>query len=129
ELIVFYIRQARDVVALEAAVQRCWRQVRDRRLQGVEAVIQGQQRVPAKGDDDRLFLDRQHGRPGLLRPSLPVIESPALPPLRHRLRIDPVAPGQNPQALLTILYCSTNRRCRAGVPWRTWPIVHPSIAG
>src|SRR5690606_31885211 len=138
ELIVFYIRQARDVVALEAAVQRCWRQVRDRRLQGVEAVIQGQQRVPAKGDDDRLFLDRQHGRPGLLRPSLPVIESPALPPLRHRLRIDPVAPGQNPQAFLTILYCSTNRRCRAGATvenlahsasFHCWPNNAPSNPG
>src|SRR4051794_38880350 len=36
--------------------------------------------------------------------------------LGHRLRVDPVAPGQHPQALLTILYCSTDRRRRAGAP-------------
>ena len=54
----------RDAMALQAAVQRRARQVRDRRLQGVEAVVERQQRMPAEGDDDRLLLDRQHGRLG-----------------------------------------------------------------
>lgn len=38
------------------------------------------------------------------------------PPLGNRLRVDPVPPGERPQALLTILYCSTDCRCRAGAP-------------
>jgi len=38
------------------------------------------------------------------------------PPLGDRLRVDPVPFGQRPQALLTILYCSTDCRCRAGAP-------------
>jgi len=32
------------------------------------------------------------------------------------LWIDPVTPGQSDQALLTMLYCSTDCRCRAGAP-------------
>src|SRR5579871_536066 len=91
-------------------------QVRDRRLQSVQAIIQRQQRVTAKGDDDSLLLDRQNGRPRLLRTGLVVIEGSALPPLRNRLRVDPVALGESSQALLTILYCSTDCRCRAGAP-------------
>src|SRR5579871_2396991 len=91
-------------------------QVRDRRLQSVQAIIQRQQRVTAKGDDDSLLLDRQNGRPRLLRTGLAVIEGSALPPLRNRLRVDPVALGESSQALLTILYCSTDCRCRAGAP-------------
>jgi hypothetical protein len=35
--------------------------VRDRHLQGIETVIERQQRVPAKSDDDGLVLDRQGG--------------------------------------------------------------------
>jgi hypothetical protein len=35
------------------------RQVRDRRLQGIETVVERQQRVPAKRDDDSLVLDRR----------------------------------------------------------------------
>jgi len=34
--------------------------------------------------------------------------------LRFGLRIDPVASSQGPQALLTMLYRSTDRRCRRG---------------
>jgi hypothetical protein len=47
-------RQPGDAVALEATVQRRTGQVRQRRLQGIQAVVQRQQRVPAKGDNDRL---------------------------------------------------------------------------
>lgn len=46
--------------------QRCSdeRQMRDRRLQRVKAVIQRQRqrRMLAKSDDDRLFLDAQYRR-------------------------------------------------------------------
>ena len=35
-------------------------------------------------------------------------------PLRHRLRVDPIAARQHHQALLTMLYRSTHRLCRRG---------------
>ena len=47
-LVAFDLRQAADAVALQAAMQGRARQVRDRRLQGIEAVVQRQQRVPRK---------------------------------------------------------------------------------
>jgi len=43
-------------------VQRGSRQVRDRGLPRVEAIVERQQRVPSEGDDDRFLLDRQDGR-------------------------------------------------------------------
>ncbi len=48
--------QSADAVALQATVQRRAGQVRDRRLERVEAIVEGQERVAAKGDDDRLVL-------------------------------------------------------------------------
>src|SRR5262245_49285678 len=39
---------------------------------------------------------------------------PAFLPLGHGLGVDPVAPGKRPQALLTMLYRATDRRCRCG---------------
>ncbi|MDB5369795.1 MAG: hypothetical protein JWP20_1353 [Roseomonas sp.] len=47
-------------MALEATVQGRARQVRDGRLQGVEAVIKRQQRVPPEGDDHSLILNREN---------------------------------------------------------------------
>ena len=38
------------------------------------------------------------------------------PPLSDRLGVDPMTLRKCPQALLTILYCSTDCRCRAGAP-------------
>ena len=53
----FDLRQSGDAVALQAAMQGRARQVRDRRLQGIKAVVERQQRMPTEGNDDRLFLD------------------------------------------------------------------------
>jgi hypothetical protein len=39
-----------------------------------------------------------------------------LAPLRNSLLVDPVALGQRPQALLTMLYRSTDCLCRGGAP-------------
>lgn len=44
------------------------RQVRNRRLQRVEAVVERQQRVAPEGDDDCLLLDGKNRRPRLFRP-------------------------------------------------------------
>lgn len=51
---------------------------------------------------------------GCLRPvGWSVVDERRLP-LGDGPLIDPVAPRQRPQALLTILYCSTDRLCRCG---------------
>src|SRR5918995_564708 len=91
-------------------------QVRDRRLQGGEAVVEWQQPVPAEGDDDGLVLDRQNRRLRLARPCLAIGRRGPLLPLGDGLRVDAVALGELPQALLTMLYRSTDPRCRRGAP-------------
>src|ERR1700690_854802 len=88
--------------------------MRDRRLQGIETIIERQQRVPAKGDDDRLLPDRQHRGLRLARAGWQIGDRTALLPLGDGLRVDPVAPGQSPQARLTMLYRSTDCLCRCG---------------
>src|SRR5271165_3970062 len=68
----------------------------------------------SEGDDDRFFLDRQHRRLRILRPGRQIGNRAPLLPLCDRLLVDPVALGEPPQALLTMLYRSTDRRCRRG---------------
>ena len=113
-LVTFHLGQPADVVALQAAMQRRSGQVRNSGLQGVETVIQRQQRVLAEGNDNRFFLDGEHRGMSILRAGSHIGSVTPAPPLGDRLRVDPVALGQDPQALLTILYCSTDCRCRAG---------------
>jgi hypothetical protein len=43
-------------MTLQAAMQRRARQVRDRGLEGIKAVIQRQERVPAEGNNDGLLI-------------------------------------------------------------------------
>src|SRR5665213_1238026 len=88
--------------------------MRDRRLQRIEAIVQRQQRMPAKGDDDRLVLDGQDRRSRLPGTRREIGRRDPLLPLGDRLRVDPVASGQNSQALLTMLYRSTDCLSRAG---------------
>lgn len=61
-----------------------------------------------------IVLNRKHCRICLLRPGLQIGNGAALLPLGHSLRIDAVSPGKAPQALLTMLYRSTDRLCRCG---------------
>src|ERR1700683_1934418 len=51
----FDLRQSRDSMALEAAMQRRARQMRDRRLQCVEAVVERQAGMPPEGAHARLL--------------------------------------------------------------------------
>ena len=90
------------------------RQVGDRCLQGVEAIVERQERVAPEGDDDGLVCGGEHRGAGVCRAGSEVMDRASLPPLGDRLRIDAMPPGQGPQALLTILYCSTDRLCRRG---------------
>lgn len=92
--------------------------MRDRCLQGVGAIIERQERVPAEGDDNRLLLNGKRRGMRLLRTGRQIFDCCTPLPLRHGLMVDPVALGQNPQALLTMLYRSTDRLCRAGAPMK-----------
>src|SRR3954467_6427950 len=87
-------------------------------LERVEAIIERQERVPPKGNDDRLLFAREHRRLGLLGSGGPVGNRATLLPLGDGFWIDAVAPGQHPQARLTMLDRSTHRRRRAGAPMK-----------
>ena len=54
----FDLGQAGDTVALQTSVLGRARQVRERGLQGVEAIVERQQRMPPEGGD-RFFLNRR----------------------------------------------------------------------
>ena len=113
-LVALDLRQAADAVALQTAMQGRARQVGDRCLQGVEAIVERQERVAPEGDDDGFVWGGEHRGAGVCWAGSEVMDRASLPPLGDRLRIDAVSPGQGPQARLTILYCSTDRLCRRG---------------
>ena len=60
-LVTLNVRQAGNAVPLEASMQRRSGQMRNRRLQCVEAVVQRQQGMPAERDDGRLLSVGQGG--------------------------------------------------------------------
>ena len=84
------LRQTADAVALEAAMQGRPGQVRDGRLQGIEAVVERQQRMLAEGDDDRLFLGRQDCRARRFRPHRGIVDEGPLAPLGNCLVVQPI---------------------------------------
>jgi hypothetical protein len=56
-LVPLDIRQLADAMTLEATMQRGPCQMRDGRLQRIEAIIEWKERMPPEGGDDRLVLD------------------------------------------------------------------------
>ena len=54
----FGARQTTDSVSVQTAMQRGPRKMRDRLLQGVQAVVKGKKGVFAEGDDYGLLLNR-----------------------------------------------------------------------
>src|SRR5271163_2458807 len=112
----FDLGQPRDPVALQTPVKGRARQMRDGGLQSVQAVVERQQSMPSEGDDDRLFLCGQDSRSGFLRSCRQIGNGGPRFPLGNRLRVDAVALREPPQALLTMLYRSTDRLCRSGAP-------------
>ena len=95
-------------------MQRRARQMWHRRLQRIETIVERQEGMPPKGDDNRLVLDGQHRRLCVFGSGRQIGDGLALFPFGDGLLIDPVAPGECSQALLTNLYCSTDRLCRCG---------------
>jgi len=53
----------------------------------------------------------------------------APPPLSDGVQIDPVTPSRGPQPLLTMLYRSTDRRCRCGAAKKNLDELHPVSTG
>ena len=86
---VFAQRQAADAVALETAVQHRARQVRNRGLQRVEAIVQRQQRMPTKGHGNGFLLSAEHRRTRF-RPHARIHYAGAFAPLGYGPRVDAV---------------------------------------
>lgn len=107
-LVTLHIRQTRDAVPLQAPMQCSPREVRNRGLQSIEAVVQRQQCVPSKGDDRCLLFLGQHCRPRFLRPGLHVLDRRTFAPLRYRLGVDAQFSAQLRERSLRSLYCCSD---------------------
>ena len=116
-LVPLDIWQLADAMTLEATMQRGSCQMRDGRLQRIEAIIERQERMPPEGDNDRLVPDRKNRGPRLFRAGRMIGDQTPLLPLGDGLLVDPISLGECSQALTTMLYRSTNclRRCGAAV--------------
>jgi hypothetical protein len=66
--VAFDVGEAADPMPLQTAMQRGAPQMRDRRLQRVKTIVERQQRVLAKGDDDRFFVRGQDVEQGAFGP-------------------------------------------------------------
>jgi hypothetical protein len=88
-LVALQIWQPRGAVPLQTAMERRARQPRDRGLEGMEAIIERQQRVAADGHDHGLLLERQPCGVRLRGTHRFVGDRLALAPFLHRRRADP----------------------------------------
>ena len=99
------IRQTGDAVPLRATMQRRACQMRDRRLPGIEAVVQRQKTVPSKRDAGHLLgfcQIRGRGSFGL------VLRSSTVARLRHLAPVFGLHPPQRRERNLRSLYCSSD---------------------
>lgn len=77
-------------------------------MQGMETVIQRQQRVTPEGDNHRLLsLGQDHGA-RLLRPGLHIFDRRSFAPLRNCLRVDAQLPAQLRERSLRSRYCCSD---------------------
>jgi len=122
---------------LQAAMKRGPGQVRDRGLQGIESIIERQQCVSAKRDNNRFPFARQDCGMRILRAGRKIGYGCSALPFGDGLLVDAVALRKRSQALLTILYCSTDRLCRPGAAvkylsqsasFRALELIPPSIS-
>lgn len=91
--IAFDLGQPRNAVALKAAVERGAGQVGNGGLERVQAVVERQKRVPAKGHDHGSFFGGKHGGTGLLGAGFQIGRRVAPAPLGDRLRVHAMALG------------------------------------
>jgi len=97
-----------DVVPLETSVQAGAPEMRNRRLQSIQTVVQRQQRMSPESDHDGLLFRREHRGARLLRPHPLVSRGLSPAPLLDGRRTDPEALGYRPHARLTSLDCPTD---------------------
>src|SRR5271165_506770 len=74
--------------------------------------------MPPESDDDGLFLNRKDRRSRRLRPRRQIGNGSPRLPSGDGFRVDAIALGQRPQALLTMLYRPADRLCRCGAPMK-----------
>jgi len=82
--------QAANAVALKAAVESRASELRKSRLESIETIVKGQERVFAEGDDDGFFLEGEGGGTAFLRSHGSVFDKGSSPPLLNRFGVDPV---------------------------------------
>ena len=92
--------------------------MRNGRLSWIQAIIKGQEGMPSEGHDDRLFFNGKNCRSWLSGSCPHISHRVEFALLGHRLWIDAVALRKSPQALLTMLYRSTDRLSRGGAPMK-----------
>jgi hypothetical protein len=107
-------RQAGDAVTHQAAVQGAAAELGDRVAQAAQDVVQRQQGAAAELDDEGLLGLGQDGAARSARPHRGVRRASPAPPLRDRLRVQPVAGGQGAGAPLRRLELGPNTRRRPG---------------
>ena len=130
-LVAFGFGQPADAVPFQTTVGRGARELRDGGLEGIEAVVERQRRVLAKGDNDSFLLDRKDSRSGKGWPRATIGSGLALLPFGDGRRADAMPPRQRPHALLAMLYRAPGPWCRAAsavvaLRCRACPIMPPS---
>lgn len=107
-------RQATGPVPEEAAVQRTPGELRELLAQAAQDIVEGEQR-PATELDHRCLLQRaQRSAVHVVRAHGRILSRGAVPPLEHRLRIQPVPGGHDPGRVFRRLELGSNSRRRAG---------------
>src|SRR5580704_8083386 len=109
-LVTFHFRQTADTVALQTTMQRRTAQPGNGSLERIQTVVQRQQGVFAKGNNNCLFFQGKNHGSGRSRPRRKIGHRATLPPLGRSLGVDAVPVSQLSRALLTMLYRSTDRR-------------------
>src|SRR6516225_8173624 len=82
--------------------------------------------MPPESNDNRLLLDGKDSRLGSLGACREINDGLALLPLRDSLLVDPVAPSEGSQALLTICIARRTAFVVVAQPCKICPIVLPS---
>ncbi len=93
---------------------RSERVMRDTRLEGVEAIVERQQRMFTEGYNHGLLLRSENGRLRLTWPHRSIFNGSTPAPFSHRFSVEVIAFGHARHALLTMPYRSTQRCGRAG---------------
>jgi len=108
-LVALHARQTADVMALQASMQRRTRQMWDARLQGIETVIERQQRVAPESDNQGFLLDAENCRMRFLRTHPHVLNRLTFAPLGDGLDVDAQLPAQRRVRSARSLYCRSDR--------------------